>query len=141
VRLCLSQARSREIDYELLWLSVSLATLASAAIWLVIGLPWPHCLFLAMTGHPCVTCGATRSAVEFFHGNFLAALKWNPLAFAGLCAVSVFDGYAAVVVVTGAPRVRIAHLTSVEKNFLRIVIIVLFAVNWIYLLSHSRNYS
>jgi uncharacterized protein DUF2752 len=129
------------VDYELLWLTVSLATVALSAGWLACGLPWPRCMFLALTGHPCVTCGATRAAIQFFHGNFLAAWKWNPLAFGGLCAVSVFDIYAAVVVATRAPRLRIAHLTSVEKNFARVLVVALCALNWIYLLSHARNYS
>ena len=77
--------------------------------------------------------------MQFFHGNFLAALKWNPLAFAGLCAVSVFDVYAAVVLTTRAPRLRIADLTSIEKNFLRIVLVALLALNWVYLLSHWKE--
>jgi hypothetical protein len=135
------QLTAKELDHELLWLSVSLGGLATAALWFALHLPWPRCAFHDLTGLPCLTCGATRCAVEFFHGNFLAALKWNPLAFAGLCALSVFDIYAAVVVVTRAPRVRIAHLTSVEGNFARIFVVALFALNWIYLLSHTRNYS
>jgi Protein of unknown function (DUF2752) len=130
-----------ELDHELVWFSVSLSSLAVAALWFGLHLPWPHCAFHDLTGLPCVTCGGTRAGIEFFHRDFIAAWRWNPLVFAGLCALSVFDIYAAVVLATRAPRIRIAHLTPVEKNFLRIVIVALFAVNWIYLLSHSRNYS
>jgi Protein of unknown function (DUF2752) len=133
------QLIARELDHELLWLSVSLGGLTAAALWFALHLPWPRCAFHELTGLPCLTCGATRSAVEFFHGNFLMALKWNPLAFAGLWAVSVFDIYAAVVLVTRAPRLRIARLTSVERNFARILVVALFALNWIYLLAHWRS--
>jgi hypothetical protein len=110
-----------------------------AALWFALHLPWPRCVFHELTGLPCLTCGATRAAMQFFHGNFLVALKWNPLAFAGLCAVSVFDVYAAIVLVTRAPRVRIAHLASAEKNFLRIVVVAFLALNWVYLLSHWKE--
>ncbi len=33
-----------EIDYELLWLSASLASLGIAVAWFVVGLPWPRCV-------------------------------------------------------------------------------------------------
>src|SRR5207247_9995538 len=77
-----------EIDRELIWLSVSLGSVVVAAICFALGLPWPRCLFHDLTGRPCVTCGMTRSAIQFFHGHFLAALQWNPLVFAALCGLS-----------------------------------------------------
>jgi len=141
MQIACRQLTVSEIDHELLWLSVSLGGLIAAALWFALHLPWPHCVFHELTGLPCVTCGATRAAMQFFQGNFRVALKWNPLAFAGLCAVSVFDVYAAIVLTTRAPRLRIAHLTSAEKNFLRMVLVALLALNWIYLLSRARNYS
>ena len=123
-----------ETDHELLWLNVSLGGLAAAAIWLALHLPWPYCLFHAMTGHPCATCGATRSAIAFFHGQFLTAWKWNPLAFAGYCALSIFDAYAAIVLIMRAPRLRLVQMTSFEKNLARVALVALLLLNWTYLL-------
>lgn len=123
-----------ETDHELIWLGVSLAGLTLAASWLALRLPWPICLFNVITGHPCATCGATRSAIAFFHGHFFSALKWNPLAFAGYCALTLFDAYAFIVLITRAPRLRIAQLSAANKKFARIFIVALFALNWIYLL-------
>src|SRR6266545_5682354 len=94
-----------ETDHELIWLSVSVASLGLAATWFSLGLPWPRCLFHDLTGRPCLTCGMTRSAIQFFHGHFLVAWKWNPLVFAFLCGVTAFDLYAFTVIVTCAPRV------------------------------------
>src|SRR5437879_5768347 len=123
-----------ETNHELLWLSVSSGGLALAATWLALKLPWPTCLFHALTGHPCLTCGATRSAVAFFHAQFLAALRWNPLAFVFYCALSIFNLYALAVIVVRAPRVRIAQLTASEGKFIRGFVIALFVLNWVYLL-------
>ena len=123
-----------ETNHELLWLSVSSGGLALATCWFALKLPWPTCLFHALTGHPCPTCGATRSAVAFFHAHFLAAVQWNPLAFASYCALSIFNFYALAVLVMRAPRVRIAQPTARERKFIRGSIIVLFALNWVYLL-------
>jgi hypothetical protein len=124
-----------ENDYELIWLCVTLVSLTLAAGWLAFGLPWPHCAFLALTGHPCMTCGATRCAIAFFHGNFSAAWKWNPLVFAALCGLSIFDAYAFVVVLSRKPRLRFTSFTAGEKTFLRVVVVVALLANWIYLLS------
>jgi hypothetical protein len=123
-----------ETNHELLWLSVSSGGLALAAMWLALGLPWPICLFHTLTGHPCLTCGATRSAVAFFHARFLTAFQWNPLAFVFYCSLSIFNIYAFAVIIMHWPRLRILRLTPSEKTFIRGSIIALFALNWVYLL-------
>jgi hypothetical protein len=128
-----------ETDHELVWLCVSLVGLALAAGWLVVGLPWPHCIFLAVTGHPCLTCGATRSAIAFFHLDFWSAWKWNPLVFLFLSGLSIFDAYAFTVLVTRAPRLRIGQFSPAERSFLRLFAVVLLLSNWIYLLSRPAG--
>jgi len=128
-----------ELNHELIWLAVSLGSLALAVAWFALRLPWPHCLFLAVTGHPCVTCGATRAAIAFFHLDFWSAWKWNPLVFAALCGLSIFDAYAFAVSVIRAPRLRIVQFTPSEKSFLRLIAVILLLSNWIYLLSRPRG--
>jgi hypothetical protein len=140
MQICWRRVAFGETDHELLWLSISLTSLATAAAWFALRLPWPQCVFHALTGHPCVTCGATRSALQFFHGHFFNALQWNPLAFVCLCAVSIFDLYALTVLAARAPRLRIAYITSVEKNFARILLVTLLALNWIYLLVANPSF-
>src|SRR5436190_9291780 len=118
-----------EIDHEFIWLSVSLISLGAAIIWFALGLPWPRCAFHDLTGLPCVTCGMTRSAIQFFHGNFLAALRWNPLVFVMLCALSIFNAYAFVVLVARAPRLRIARFSSAGKTFVRALVVTSLGAN------------
>ena len=128
-----------ELDHELIWLSVSLGSLAVAAGWFALRLPWPHCVFLEITGHPCMTCGATRAAIAFFHLDFWSAWKWNPLVFTALCGLSIFDAYAFTVLIIRAPRLRIVQFTPTEKILVRLIVVALLLSNWIYLLSRPRG--
>ena len=130
-----------EIDHELIWLSATMASVGGAVGWFALGLPWPRCAFHELTGLPCVTCGMTRSAIQFFHGHFLAAWRWNPLVFAFLCGVTAFDLYAFVTLAMRVPRLRIAHFNQCEKIFIRASVVALLALNWIYLLLHWRKFS
>ena len=140
MRLRILRVGKGQIDHELLWLSVSLVSFTIAAAWLVIGLPWSRCVFHELTGLPCVTCGMTRCAIQFFHGHFLAAFKWNPLVFTALCGVMAFDLYAFATLTTRAPRLRISFVTQRAKTFVRVSVILALALNWIYLLSHWRDF-
>ena len=127
-------------NYELVWLTLSMAAAIGAAMLLRFALPMLRCPFLAMTGYPCLTCGATRCAIALSHGDFSAAWLWNPLAFVALGAVALFDVYAAIVLLARSPRLRIVDWTRAEKNAIRIGVVALIAANWIYLLAHHGRY-
>ena len=128
-----------EMDFELLWLAVSAGGVGLAAAWFKLHLPWPNCLFHELTGHPCATCGATRAAVAFFHGHFMAALSWNPLAAVAYCAIALFDVYALAVLIGRAKRLRIVRLHAGERTFMRLFIVSALAANWVYLLIGNRS--
>jgi hypothetical protein len=128
-----------ELDYELVWLTVSLVSLGLAAAWLTIGLPWPRCMFHEITGLPCITCGMTRCGIQFFHGHFLAALKWNPLVFAVLCGVLAYDLYAFTTLATRTPRLRVVF-GHAQKKWARGIVIGALLLNWGYLLIHWHNF-
>ena len=140
MRLVWRRRLAREGDPELIWLAVSGAALAGAAAWFALALPWPKCPFLAFTGFPCLTCGATRSTIAFLQGNLPAALSWNPLAFVALCGLVAFALYAVIVLIGGAPRLRIVDWSVTEKNIVRLAVICLLALNWIYLLAHREQF-
>ena len=128
-----------EIDHELIWLSATAVSLGLAVSWFALGLPWPRCVFHDLTGLPCVTCGMTRSAIQFLHGHFFAALKWNPLVFALLGGVMAFDLYAFTAIALRRPRLRIVFRQA-ERKYARGVIVAVLALNWFYLLSHWRDF-
>lgn len=126
-------------DHELVWLAVSMAALVGGAAWTSIS-GWPQCPFLAMTGWPCMTCGATRASVAFLQGNFMQAFSWNPLAALVLAGVAGFDLYAVVVLLSGAPRLRAVDWTRMQRNIAWIAVVCAVLLNWIYLLAHRGRY-
>jgi hypothetical protein len=129
------QITAQEIDHELVWLLVSLGTVLGLALWFAARLPTPQCAFHTLTGLPCVTCGATRSAFQFLRGHFAASLLFNPLAFLAFCSVTIFDLYAVAVLIMRAPRFRLRNFTHAEKLLARGGAIALVAGNWLYLLT------
>jgi len=140
MRLVSRPLAPKEFDHELVWLSVSVAVLVMGGGWLWLGLSLPHCPFLAVTGYPCLTCGATRCAIAFGHGHLLEAWGWNPLAFVAICGVILFDIYAAIVLAARWPRLRVVDWTRLEKNIFRVAVVGLIVLNWIYLLTHRGQF-
>jgi hypothetical protein len=126
--------RPGELDAELIWLSMTVASAALGLIWLALHLPFPRCTFLTVTGLPCVTCGATRAAMALLRGDLAAAFWLNPLVFVGMAAVALFDLYALTVLLARAPRLRVAFPTRQARRALVAISCGVLLLNWIYLL-------
>ncbi len=118
----------------MIWLAVTVGAALLATTWLTLRLPWPTCTFRSLTGLPCVTCGATRASLSFFHGHLGAALHFNPLVFVGLCAIALFDLYAVLALTTGARRVRMSFPKTGTRKVALACVLIAGAGNWIYLL-------
>jgi hypothetical protein len=140
MRLVSRPLAPKEFDHELVWLAVSAAALIAGGGWLVLGLPWPRCPLLTLTGYPCLTCGATRCAISLGQGLFSQAWHWNPLAFVAMCGVVLFDVYAAIVLAARLPRLRLSGWTRAQKNVARLIVVAVIAVNWIYLVAHRAQF-
>ena len=125
--------RPGELDHEALWLSVSLASLAGAWLWLRLGLPLPLCPLHALTGCPCPSCGATRCVRFALGGDFGAAFSINPLALCTLGVTALFDAYAATVLALRLPRLRADALPPWAGKSARRATVVTVAANWAWL--------
>lgn len=134
MRVQLRRLRAGELDHELVWLSVTVSAALAGSAWLALHLPWPTCAFRALTGLPCVTCGATRASLSFLHGDLGSAFRLNPLVFLGLCAVLLFDLYAIFVLSTGARRVRLSFPRAGTRKVVLATVLAAGLANWIYLL-------
>jgi hypothetical protein len=134
MRLHWRRLRPGELDHELIWLCVTVSTAVLGSVWLAMGLPFPRCGFLALTGLPCFTCGATRTSVAFLHLDFARAIVLNPLVFIALCAVVIYDLYALIVLVTRAPRLRLEVTSRLVRPAIVLTLAAAAIGNWAYLL-------
>ena len=135
MQICRRSLEARQIDHETLWLLVSLGSFGLAALWFDLRLPTPQCVFHALTGLPCPTCGATRATWQFLHGHFAASFFYNPLVSLSLCFVLAFDLYALAALTGAAPRIAFTNFSATQKLLLRSLAIGLLLVNWLYLLT------
>ena len=78
--------------------------------------------------------------IEMFHGDPLAAIKWNPLAVLAFVCLVLFDLYAAIVLVSRTARLRIVDWSISQRLAARIAVVGLFILNWAYLLMHRGRF-
>ncbi len=86
----LRPASVEERQLAALWGVAAAGALALRPFWLVLAPTMQACPLRTLTGIPCPTCGTTRAAVAFLHGDLLGAFVWNPLA--AVAAVAFFAG-------------------------------------------------
>jgi hypothetical protein len=94
-------------------------------------LPHLPCVFKVFTGYPCPTCGSTRIVSSLIELDILSAFRWNPLLFLGGIAFITWGGYGFYMLFSGE-KIQVT-LTKKEDLFLRLGLITLFILNWIYL--------
>lgn len=68
-----------ERQLAFLWGGAALAGAAAAPFARAFAAVSPGCLFRAVTGIPCPTCGGTRAFLALARFDVPAALAWNPL--------------------------------------------------------------
>jgi hypothetical protein len=129
---------SGEVDHEKLW---TLVIGASAVIALATGqfadLPPFRCVFKAVTGLPCLTCGCARGLIALLDGDLVAAARWNPLVPLGAIAALGYGPYAAMVAFTRLPRLRV-RISHSDKRLARWVVLVSCAFLWSWLYIDGR---
>ena len=119
-----------EIDYELIWLSVSVLSALVAWYWLRSGLPTPVCLFHEFTGWPCPGCGATRCVRNVMHGDLITGFLMNPMVFIMGALFVIYDVYAAIVLGFRLPRLRFDSIPKWLGATARFGIPAMVLINW-----------
>jgi hypothetical protein len=99
----------------------------------------PQCVFRAVTGVPCPTCGSTHAFVHLSRGEIGAALKANPLMTVSVLSGALYTTYLLFCSVAGILRLRVT-LSRSESLLLRVLIVLLLLSNWFYLIRAARGH-
>ena len=115
------------------FVGVSLVLLAGIG-WVVSKIPprlIPPCGFHVVTGHPCPTCGSTRTALALLRGRLGEAFLTNPLFTAVLVGLALWVAAGAMSLVFG--RRLTLDFGGREAWFWWLLLLVAFLLNWWYL--------
>ena len=99
-------------------------------------LPISVCVFKAVSGWPCPTCGTTRALGRLVAGDVAGAFAMNPLAV--LVALAVLLWGLADLVLMARRRALEVELGGGLVPFARAAVLGLLAGNWLYLVASGR---
>ncbi len=115
-----------------------IGALAAAAVW-ALGLdrvPLTLCLFKAMTGLPCPTCGGTRALGRLAAGDVAGAVAMNPLAAAGAAVLAAWALADLLLLPSG--RAVALEVSGRASRALRVAVPAALLLNWLYLVAAGR---
>ena len=99
-------------------------------------LPFSLCVFKAVTGLPCMTCGTTRALGRLARLDLAGALAMNPLVAAGLLALVPWA--AADLALLPSGRALSLHLSPAGARAARIAAVAAVLLNWAWLVAAGR---
>ncbi|SRR6266446_5596166 len=94
------------------------------------------CLFKAVTGLPCMTCGTTRAFARLFALDLPGAMAMNPLSAA--VALALVPWGVGDLMLLGRGRALALEVSPGVAPFLRVTAVSLLAANWAYLIVVGR---
>ncbi len=116
-----------------LWGGAALAGAAAAPFARTLAAGAPACLFHALTGVPCPTCGATRALLALARLDVPAALAWNPLV-AVAAVVFLAGGLVALLRALGGKGVP----DGAPPRWAGGAAALAFAANWAFVIAAGR---
>ena len=96
LRLIRRPAYPGELNHELVWPAAFLGSAVFAWGWFLSGLQLPQCIFMRLTGLPCLGCGGTRCARNLVQLDFGQAFLYHPAFFMVVTLAALWTTYAAV---------------------------------------------
>ncbi len=120
-------------DYEMIWGALGALVILAARYVPFSLFSLLFCPFRRLTAYPCPSCGMTRCFILMSHFHFKAGIKMNPLGGLIFIFTVVFTGYVVIAVLFRTRRIKIRITCKSEGNYLRIAVILIILVNWLYL--------
>ena len=130
LRLIRRPAYPGELNHEFVWPATFLGGAVFAWGWFLSGFQLPQCIFMRLTGLPCLGCGGTRCARNLVHLDFGQAFLFHPGFFLIVILAALWTVYSAVFWIrrdTLRLRVFVEPAYSVR---LRVIFVALLLVHW-----------
>ncbi len=134
MRIVFKRAPSASEGPEALALVILLGGFLAGGVWLLLGLPTPHCVLRLVTGIPCFTCGGTRCVRALAEGEWGTALAWNPGVVVAILVAGAFVIYAALALALRV-RIRVRGIGRRGWWVIRAALVAALLGNWAYLIS------
>ena len=83
----------------------------------------------------------TRGLRCLLHGNVEAAFLFNPLGITLFLGITIYLLYCVIVVAAELPRLRWKNLSQSNALGIRIGVVMLIVLNWIYLIVREQAHS
>ena len=130
LRLIRRPAYPGELNHELVWPAAFVAGAVFAWGWFLSGLQLPQCVFIRLTGLPCLGCGGTRCARNLVHLDFGQAFLFHPGFFLIVILAALWTVYSAVFWIRrDTLRLRI-FVEPAYSRHVRIIFLVVLVVHW-----------
>ena len=124
------------IPFGLIYGGIAIAALVFSRIVPLSGL-FPPCSFKSLFGFPCPACGSGRTLGELSAGHFFEAFMMNPLFSLVIIGATIAFFLNGVTITAGISR-PFVRFDSKFATKLKITSIVLFSLNWIFLIVIKR---
>jgi hypothetical protein len=130
------RAREGALPLGAIFLAIGALGAAGVAVLHLDNLPFLFCAFHAVTGLPCLTCGATRAMADLVAGDLRGAVAMNPLA--TVAAIGMVPWGLADLALLARGRAVTIEVAPAGARAVRIAALTLVAVNWAYLVAVGR---
>ena len=129
-------ARKGMTPVGLVFMAIGLAGVVAVGVLGLDRIPWPLCMFKALTGIPCPTCGSTRVLGRVAALDFVGAVTMNPLA-VGAGVALVLWGVGDLLLLRRGEALTVE--TGPRLAFvLRVTAVLAVLVNWAWLIVAGR---
>ena len=129
-------ARAGALPLGAVFLACALVIAAAVGLLHLDRMPVTFCLFKAVTGLPCLTCGTTRAFARLFALDLGGAVAMNPLSAA--VALALVPWGVADLVLLRKGRALALEVSPSMAPLLRVTAVTLLAANWAYLMVVGR---